>query len=141
MESTALDLGLAGWDDFYGYGLIQMDAALAAYVAPASSPPINTAPAGGGIIFNPTWTASPTLTLTITASPTVMIDTATVTLTPTDGPDLIALATGDEPSAADPGPESPKRSGWMLGCFGILLILIGLVLFLAVRRYERQLRS
>jgi subtilisin family serine protease len=38
IESTALDIGPAGWDDFSGAGLIQMDAALALVVPPTPTP-------------------------------------------------------------------------------------------------------
>ena len=55
MESTALDLGSAGWDQFYGYGLIQMDAAIALAL---HTPP------------GPTRTPRPTSTPIFTAIPT-----------------------------------------------------------------------
>ncbi len=38
LESTARDLGSSGWDSQYGYGLIQVDAALAAAGCSASAP-------------------------------------------------------------------------------------------------------
>ncbi|MEK7328178.1 MAG: S8 family peptidase, partial [Chloroflexota bacterium] len=39
IQSTALDLGTAGKDDFYGWGLIQMDAAIRRVLPTATPPP------------------------------------------------------------------------------------------------------
>jgi len=38
METTALDLGPTGWDDHFGYGLIQMDTALRLAIPPTPTP-------------------------------------------------------------------------------------------------------
>lgn len=48
IESTALDIGPAGWDLYSGAGLIQMDAALALALPRTATP-----------TFLPTWTSSP----------------------------------------------------------------------------------
>jgi len=66
MESSALDLGSAGRDDFYGAGLIQMDAAIQ-------------------LVLPPTLTSTPTLTASLTLTPTESI-TPTPSLTATPGP-------------------------------------------------------
>jgi subtilisin family serine protease len=50
IESTALDIGPVGWDDYSGAGLIQMDAAIA-LVVPSLSTPTSTESGGGS--FNP----------------------------------------------------------------------------------------
>jgi len=60
LENTALDLGSAGRDDFYGYGLIQMDAAIQAE-RPTFTPT-------GTTVNSPTPTFIPTSTRT--ANPT-----------------------------------------------------------------------
>jgi subtilisin family serine protease len=43
LQTTALDLGAPGRDDFYGFGLIQMDAALQTALATPTLPPAPTA--------------------------------------------------------------------------------------------------
>jgi serine protease len=74
MESTALDLGPAGRDNEYGYGLVQAADALAAIGGPPQITPTPTAtltptstPPGPGP--SPTPTFSPTPTLTVTPGP------------------------------------------------------------------------
>lgn len=80
MQSTALDLGLAGWDDFYGDGLIQMDRAIQSVLGM----PTRTA----------TLTQAPTLTpsLTPTLTPVVTV-TPSASLTPTLTPGPTSTAT------------------------------------------------
>jgi LPXTG-site transpeptidase (sortase) family protein len=56
MESSALDLGTPGWDSQFGYGLIQMDAAIHAFQA------------------TPTPTFTPTSTPTVTPTPTPTVN-------------------------------------------------------------------
>jgi len=73
MESTALDLGDSGRDDYFGYGLIQMDAALAAAPLPTPTPTST-------LTETPTETNTPTLTPTQTGTST---RTFTSTRTPT----------------------------------------------------------
>jgi thermitase len=75
IESTALDIGDAGWDMYSGVGLIQMDAALAQIIP-----------------TTPTLTPTLTLTLTLTLTPTPT-RTSTPTLTPTHTPTLTATST------------------------------------------------
>lgn len=108
MESTALDIGPAGWDDFSGAGLIQMDAALTLVVPPApGSPPIlendlNRPPAPFllPLIASPTWTPSPLPSLTPASSTPAFTPpgetraftpTSTPTFTPTPVKDVIPL--------------------------------------------------
>ena len=86
LRSTALDRGASGFDPVYGYGLIQVDAALDALASGGGSTPTAT----------PTATPSPTSTPTPTpaASPTP-------TPTPTPGTDPITdlSLTSDSPTA------------------------------------------
>ncbi len=70
LTATAQDLGAAGRDSLYGYGLVQAKDALL-YL--------------GGVLPTPPPTGSPTPTDTPTATPTPT-DTPTVTPTPTDTP-------------------------------------------------------
>jgi subtilisin family serine protease len=63
LESTAQDLGAAGADQRYGYGLVRPDRALAALAAPAPSPAPTPAP-------TTTPTPVPTTTPEPTAAPT-----------------------------------------------------------------------
>ncbi|MFN8534931.1 MAG: S8 family serine peptidase, partial [Dehalococcoidia bacterium] len=77
IEGTPLDLGTGGRDDYYGHGLIQLDAAIRFLAGDGSTPtPQSTA----------TRTATPTTTLTpaasATPSPTSPPATATQTRTP-----------------------------------------------------------
>lgn len=142
MESTALDLGTIGFDDFYGYGLIQMDTALQ-----LSPPPTST------------YTASHTLTPTVSSTtrfavsstylpeipatnlPTLtatstMPLTATLTLTPTNLPQYtptINISDTAEVKALE-NPEkiktdTTKTTNWFLPCCGSSLILLGILLF------------
>lgn len=159
MESTALDLGSAGRDPLYGYGLIQMDAALAmALSIPPSPTPTATLtptstyapPAGqGGVnyppdqpgLFSPslTFTPTPWATPTSTSSPTAT--TVVLTAPPTANADLSALG------AVAAGPNLPQRitselgSDWPLGCGGGLLILLGIWLIWRLGRRGKSHRG
>ena len=143
MESTALDLGPAGWDSFYGSGLIQMDAAIQLALPNYTSTPtsIDQAP----LFFNPggyflTATYTPSVTATLTAPITLTeSQTPTLTLQPVENSnggdtptsEVIALDT-QTPEEAGAG------SNWIVPICGILLIIIGLLLFLFVSRRKRR---
>jgi subtilisin family serine protease len=75
MEKTALDLGNPGWDGEYGYGLIQMDAALLYGTNPPHPHKTPTSPSLYGYYVGPTETPSispsPTITLTLPMTPSV----------------------------------------------------------------------
>lgn len=137
MESTALDIEFAGWDEYTGAGLIQMDAAILLALPPTSIPQEqdSSSSAGGGNIPGqivptntpiPTWTVSltspvepgRTVSATETASVTVYAETRTSTPTQTE---IEVEAQGDS--------ETPN---YFLPCTGLLLIVLGvfLVLFL-----------
>ncbi len=122
IQNTALDLGTAGRDDFYGYGLIQMDAAIRRLLPTATPPPPPIDPGSTFIpiatLFSPpqesiaTSTAVPVAVLLVTATnapqPTVPVAflptltftpafsataTATPTNTPSSTPTVTATAT------------------------------------------------
>jgi len=107
MESTALDLGTAGWDVYYGAGLIQMDAALQLAIPPTPTPtttPISTAT----YTTTPTATITPTPTATFTATLTF---TATFTTTPTATSTPTSTATFTA-TPRRPRPKTPLPRPW-----------------------------
>jgi len=131
MESTALDLGPAGWDAFYGNGLIQMDAAIQ-----LASPNYTPAPEDGNSpVFVPGGYAfTATFTPSITSTSTIQIplnESQTPTLTPlpmdnsesndTPTPEIIAL----DAQSTD---EAGSGQSWLIPCCAILLILLGVLL-------------
>lgn len=139
METTALDLGLPGWDDFYGYGLIQMDAAIApVWVAPTATaippPGNNSAPSPTSFFTLPTFTLTPTQTtlptqsVTASASPTFFAD---------DAPSPTASETPEVVIQDIPEPP-PSRRDWFLPCCGVGLILLGFLLFWMTSRRRRD---
>jgi subtilisin family serine protease len=131
MISSARDLGAAGFDYEYGFGLIQMDAALKlAY--PSFSP---SQPENPSYLFAmptvPTFVLNPAGTPTFFLTP-VSTFTATSTIIPT---------TNSETPTATPSPilEAPQTrafnlSSWQLPCAGITFILAGLLLLWVARR-------
>ena len=152
MESTALDLGTPGIDDVYGYGLIQMDAAIRAVLPVPTQTftptnpflPISTTPIsvpGGGfpsrvppIVFNPssTFIAPAPVSGFATGSPT-FISTETSQVGITESAEVNALET--------PNPKPTKESqNWALPCLGISLILLGIFLFWLARSESRSYR-
>jgi subtilisin family serine protease len=151
MESTALDLGAPGIDDVYGYGLIQMDAAIRAVLSvptqtfTPTSPfiPISTTPPisvpGGGflgrvppVVFNPssTFIASAPASGFVTVSPT-SISTETSQVGITESAEVNAL------EAPNPGPTKESQN-WGLPCLGTFLILLGVFLFWLARNDSRS---
>jgi thermitase len=140
MENTALDLGSSGWDGFYGSGLIQMDAAI---LQAFSNSPIPIAATRtpltfpqGGYLFTATSSATLPLTETLSLNGT---QTSTLTLEPgsevqessTLTSEIFALETQTAPNGGD-------RSGWILPCGGILLILTGIFLFVLASKQKRR---
>jgi thermitase len=133
MESTALDLGAAGFDVSYGFGLIQLDTALKLALPPA--PIIHS---GGGNLFSvpgpPTFIVNVTNTYTPTASPTA---TSTL-LPPTIQPTVSVTLT--EVQASPTHQKQPMRvqslHSWQLPCAGLAFLLAGLLLLWAMRRRQ-----
>ncbi len=137
MESTALDLGPSGPDSFYGYGLIQMDAAIRLVLPPTPTPfPSSTfAPrAGQGGVNYPTFLpglSSPTPTFTPTPLPTGT-PTSTQAMTATLSA-VIPVQTAEVAAMVNPAPSVPLSqrlasklgNQWPLGCGGSILILLG----------------
>ncbi len=157
MESTALDLGVSGVDNLYGYGLIQMDSAIRlVYEAPTPTftptfPPTNTAifvptsmpDISGKRILPPTngyVSTVPALTMaspvqSSTATPTLLISTLTGTLTSIlDGqndetPEVYALSTPQTTGIS-------TFSYYAVPCVGVVMILSGILLFIMARRRQ-----
>jgi len=139
MESTALDLGIPGPDQYYGYGLIQMDAAIN-LIPPKSNTGSGSSPyyPPGGLIITPTFTPTPTWT------PTFL---STLTETPTQTPTTTATQTQIGAMTETPevtALETPARgkpfaiSDWYLPCCGIFLILLAVLVVWLSRRKPRH---
>ncbi len=122
IETTALDVGPAGWDIFVGAGLIQMDAAIQAVPAPpaANGLPSNGIPFPGNQVF----TLTPLPTPTQTATPTQVV--ALASLTPSEiAPTGSAEARHLTSNTALPMPAGAGQTGsdYLLPCLGLGLIL------------------
>ncbi len=142
MKSTALDLGIPGRDNFYGDGLIQMDAAIALlWVSPTSTPTQTSTPLPSSTPRPPRPTSGytppallPTSTSTATVAPSLTFTpTQTVFAPPTEIPsydaedsaDLVALGTPTKAEAV----EDENQKMPLLPCLGTLCILFGIFLF------------
>jgi len=98
IETTAVDLGTAGRDDIYGYGRIDVAAALAAAQTATTTPTV-TATATA----TPTQTTTATVTATATATPTASATpSATATAIPTGSTTPTATVTPLPTGSATP---------------------------------------
>ncbi|MBN1451973.1 MAG: peptidase S8 [Anaerolineales bacterium] len=142
MESTALDIESAGWDQYSGYGLIQMDAAIRAAlpqpIPPQLEPKFPFMPGSRQGFPFPTFTLPSASTKTSTPETGQPVSvTPTPSYTPTGRPEVIALDTaGKEMQAA----ESTTSPNLLMPCLGILLIILGIILFLASGPMRRKSR-
>lgn len=156
MESTALDIGPPGIDEFHGHGLIQIDAAMRAALSASTATSTST----GGIL--PTMTSTSTNTpppvsggggATVTMPPIGFDPSATpVVPSPPSGPATISptpATTGTSSAVATESPEMfalntptpgpPNRSqDWLIPCLGSFLILLGIFLFWMARSSSRS---
>ncbi|HCC78613.1 MAG: hypothetical protein A2X25_09865 [Chloroflexi bacterium GWB2_49_20] len=89
LETTAADLGVVGRDDYYGFGLIQMDAA----IRPILPTPTPTSLSTSTPTSTPTHT--PTATFTPSSTPT---STPTATFTPSSTPTFTPTAANTQVS-------------------------------------------
>lgn len=141
MENSALDLGPSGWDSLYGYGFIQMDRAIKLALPPTATPqaviPARSAGQGQGIFV--TFTPGPSFyTLTFTPSSTILPSKTPIITTYTPAPS----ETGQVDAQMNATPAFPIRptltskSGidWPVGCWGIVLILLGILLAWIINR-------
>jgi len=142
IKTTALDIGLAGWDQFSGDGLIQMDSAIAMIISPTSTPELLSSEKNQGAHFplpgifpgfelsTPTWIPSALPTIT-PALPTQTLSTLTL---PSD---VQAQAVSPTPTDTPPMENNTKRLKVFLSpyfCIAALLIILGLWLFLGNRK-------
>jgi thermitase len=144
MQASALDLGPAGWDSEFGFGLIQMDAAilLAPTLTPtptleAKSP--TPAGLGWGIYFPPaslTPTATPTLTVTLLPESGLLTVAPEMTATPTL---LAALPVPTGIEAAGMDDLLLERDNDLL-CWGSSALLAGIFLLLVMRKLKKEKR-
>lgn len=148
IESSALDLGPPGWDEYFGYGLIQMDTAIQ-QALPIATPTVTASPTqiatlettqDNSIPF-PIYTASNLADL----SPTlVSILSNEITATPSlstlvnETPDVNALS-NISPTQTNNMDTTHKISGnsW-LGCWGSILTFMGILLFWLGSRNRRK---
>jgi subtilisin family serine protease len=135
IESTALDLGLPGKDDLYGYGLIQMDRAIRLArphrAATATNTPALFYLSFATSTFTPTWTA------TITSYQTTTPAAITQTETSTAGVSGFANFT---PTSTPSGGAPKSTIPWAV-CTGFLLLGVGMWLFwIAIRKAKGEHR-
>jgi thermitase len=133
MESTALDIGPIGWDDYSGAGLIQMDAALALVVpyAPTSLPSGQNDGGGAGVVFG----SLPTSTLTLMPPASLTPVTATQS-TSTLTVEIVMPTQSSIPTVSEHA-DLPERWKVLLSpvvCGAIIMILVGVGLFWFARR-------
>jgi thermitase len=133
MEGTALDLGSAGWDQYYGSGLIQMDTAiLQAWPAASGN---NNAPTAfifqpGGYIPTATFTPNVTSTITSTVPSASLNETPTLTLQPDEnGTGDLDTPTPELMIQATETPQAGAGGNWYIPLCALLFILIGVLLF------------
>jgi thermitase len=141
MESTARDLGAVGRDNFYGYGLIQLDRTITLALESVRKAPSQTAtPLIPYIPVYPTATSTPTSE----GSP---VPTATENLTPQVFAQQDPTDTG-QPKLSPPAPTrtsetQPTPSQPPIGYLGCGLIFLGLALLVILylilqRRRQRE---
>jgi subtilisin family serine protease len=144
MQASALDLGPAGWDSEFGFGLIQMDAAIllapTLTLTPTSDVKSPTPTGLGWGIYIPTAsstpTATPTLTVTLMSEDGVLIVAPEMTETPTPLAALPAPA-GIEASGTESAPL--ERDNALL-CWGSSALLAGIFLLLVMRKLKKEKR-
>ena len=140
IESTALDVGPAGWDLYSGAGLIQMDSAIALVIPPARTPLSDNGQPGASNsngIIPPQPSFTPSLTLTPQPAPTTAAPTQTsAPLTIPAAPTLTLTPTAAPMSAS-------RLMQWQVlfspySCGGLGLILAGLGLWWFARRQSKM---
>jgi len=140
LESTALDIEFAGWDEYTGAGLIQMDGAiqLAMSLVPPTEEPDSSS---SGSIYIPGQIAPTNTPIpTWTVSPAIPIETVTTEHTTVTAP----VETETETSAGTPTQvekevEIQGQSGsrnYLLPCAGLALILLGIFSLWYLRRKD-----
>ncbi|CAG0992104.1 partial serine protease, partial [Anaerolineae bacterium] len=145
MESSALDLGPAGFDVYHGFGLIQMDSAIKMAIPTMATPTQEFVSSQGDpanineSFFMPGATPLNTIgTNTNTPTASLTLDSSTLAPSPTTtqpansttpSPEVQALSIQQEQN------NSVQSSlEWQLPCAGIAFLLAGLLLLWTVRK-------
>lgn len=146
MEQSALDLGTPGWDAEYGFGLIQMDAALLTRI----NPPRPKSPTSQ---YDNGYSGNLTPTVTLTPAPIVIPTIDITTVFTGNAPEVNALTNATstitdvaqtstpfvEPTKSISTTGSPSGSTLLLtGGLCLLLGGIALVVFLFITRRRRE---
>lgn len=142
MQASALDLGPAGRDSEFGFGLIQMDAAilLAPTLTPTPTSDVKSptpAGLGWGIYISTassTPTATPTLTVTLLPEGGIPAVAPEMTETPTP-PAALPAPAGIEAAGTESAPL--ERDNALL-CWGSSALLAGIFLLLLMRKLEKE---
>jgi thermitase len=155
IETNTLDLGPPGWDDYYGFGLIQMDAAIQQALPTATPLPTSTT--------LPSITPEPTQTVVLRQdlAPRTHIVSFTVASMPTEfqtpssflpasqtpvyGTSDVLQSETPEVAAITPTiqatVQTKNRNNWV-GCAGAGLIVLGIILFwLETKKIRMRLRK
>jgi thermitase len=161
MQATARDIGPAGWDDYSGAGLIQMDAALAMVAPPLPTPtatPIPTDTTIPPLLLEEEDQAKGTSRLPAFAPPLVM-PSPTLTFTPlpagtpaspteTNSPRIAdATPTSTQTAALAPSPTPSHRAERLkvflspMFCGAVGMILSGLWLFWLARKRKKRFHN
>jgi len=132
MESTALDVEFAGWDDYTGAGLIQMDAAIQLAWPPTQMPDDNkpTTSTKPGFIPEqaaPTNTPTPTWTQSSLTPSGTRTNTPTVTSILTNAKNPTNTKSADLMENEVEAQADNNSYAYTLPCIGILFILLGAI--------------
>jgi subtilisin family serine protease len=145
IESSAKDLGPAGWDPQYGYGLIQIGPAIDSLFGENKPPQPSSTLTLGIPIFYPRVTATPTRTPTVgSVTPTQPV---TITVTPGEifmlqsdpsgQSSQIQDPTGDQPLTDKNAPQHTQRQFALLP-IGLILVILGIGLFILLWMFRRS---
>lgn len=145
IESTSQDLGNPGWDEFFGNGLIQMDAAILNALPIPTVTPTDVQSAqeepqayiSPSQIYIPYFTATFPPTLLSTATNTPLASYPTLPPEFIEGNAIVFTPTQTNQTAII---DNGKDTSWM-GCLGIFLTLSGVLLFwFGVRKRRIRLK-
>jgi subtilisin family serine protease len=132
MQSSALDLGAAGFDIYHGFGLIQLDSALKLVLHPTAAPPRIFPPSLFSVAGAPTFIVNATSTNTPTASPTATFTLLPPVIQPTD-----FVTAESQASPTQQQMQAQSLSSWQLPCAGVTFLFAGLLLLWTARRKRR----
>lgn len=144
IESTSLDLGYPGWDEFYGFGLIQMDAAIQQALPIETPTPLVSTSTPSTEVSNEMQQEYvplfPTGTFTYTSTATPLLITG-MPLSPTVTNEAINFNASETPTATPLNQErlaGETDDNWWIACLGVFLIFIGALLFWLTTRKRKN---